>query len=69
MAFPSECTWRRGWGSSGCRLGKQRLYVIPERNMIVVRFCENAPKGQSFLNTKFLGLVLGLKPKAEPNGP
>ncbi len=41
-------------------LGKQRLYVLPERKMVIVRFAEGTMEGQGFRDERFLGLALGL---------
>ncbi|MFN7020491.1 MAG: serine hydrolase, partial [Phycisphaerales bacterium] len=40
-------------------LGKQRLYVIPERDLVVVRFAEATTRGQRFDDRRFLEDVLG----------
>ncbi len=42
-------------------LGKQRLYVIPDYDMVVVRFAEYTRAGADFSNQEFLGRVLGVK--------
>lgn len=39
-------------------LGKQRLYVIPERKLVVVRFAEPTREGNSFSNAQFLEPIL-----------
>jgi CubicO group peptidase (beta-lactamase class C family) len=41
-------------------LGKQRLYVIPQFNMVVVRFAEATAEGQRFDDRKLLSLILGI---------
>jgi CubicO group peptidase (beta-lactamase class C family) len=41
--------------------GKQRMYVIPQYDMVVVRFAEDTPQGIRFSNTQFLGKLLGLE--------
>lgn len=41
-------------------LGKQRLFVIPRYNMVIVRFAENTAAGRAFNNERFLRLALGL---------
>lgn len=40
-------------------LGKQRLYVIPAYDLVVVRFAEATRAGQSFDDAAFLGSMLG----------
>jgi CubicO group peptidase (beta-lactamase class C family) len=40
--------------------GKQRLYVIPSYNMVVVRFAEDTRDGAGFDNAPFLRPLLGL---------
>lgn len=47
------------WMAAG--LGKQRLYVLPDHGLVVVRFAENAAEGRGFDNAAFLGHVLGVK--------
>jgi hypothetical protein len=42
-------------------LGKQRLYVIPQYDMVVVRFAEYTRAGADFSNAEFLGRLLGVK--------
>ncbi len=42
-------------------LGKQRLFVLPQEDMVIVRFAENGPEGRSFDNGEFLSLALGYK--------
>lgn len=41
-------------------LGKQRLYVLPQYDLVVVRFAEGAMEGQRFDDRAFLGALLGL---------
>jgi CubicO group peptidase (beta-lactamase class C family) len=41
-------------------LGKQRLYVIPQHNLVVVRFAESTTGGQRFEDREFLSLLLGI---------
>ncbi|MGQ0628809.1 MAG: serine hydrolase domain-containing protein [Phycisphaerales bacterium] len=41
-------------------LGKQRLFVIPQYSMVIVRFAENTAGGRAFGNERFLRLALGL---------
>jgi CubicO group peptidase (beta-lactamase class C family) len=43
-------------------LGKQRLYVVPQRDMVVVRFAEATSEGRGFDDRAFLGPILGLDP-------
>jgi len=42
-------------------LGKQRLYVIPQYGLVVVRFAEAAREGARFDNAEFLKPILGVK--------
>ncbi len=41
-------------------LGKQRLYVIPDQNMVIVRFAEASSEGLRFNDLKMLKPILGL---------
>ncbi|MEZ5980641.1 MAG: hypothetical protein R3F34_20860, partial [Planctomycetota bacterium] len=45
--------------------GKQRLYLVPALDLVVVRFAEQRREGQGFDDTVFLRLVLGLGEQAE----
>jgi len=47
-------------------LGKQRLYVLPQEDMVIVRFAENNRQGMSFDNGQFLSRLLGIKGEAAP---
>ena len=49
-------------------LGKQRLYVLPQEDMVIVRFAENNREGMSFDNGQFLSLALGIKLAAPASG-
>lgn len=40
-------------------LGKQRLYVIPDHELVVVRFAEGTREGLQFQDRVFLGAILG----------
>lgn len=40
-------------------LGKQRLYVLPDQNLVIVRFAEATDKGRGYSDAEFLGLALG----------
>jgi CubicO group peptidase (beta-lactamase class C family)/enterochelin esterase-like enzyme len=40
-------------------LGKQRLYIIPQHGMVVVRFAEATSEGQRFDDGEFIGRILG----------
>lgn len=40
--------------------GKQRLYIVPEFGLVVVRFAELGPKGARFNDMAFLRALLGL---------
>lgn len=42
-------------------LGKQRLYVVPDRKMVIVRFAEGTMEGQRFSDERFLRMVLGVE--------
>lgn len=47
-------------------LGKQRLYVIPEHKLVVVRFAEATREGRRFKDEEFLRpIVTGVSPKAD----
>jgi CubicO group peptidase (beta-lactamase class C family) len=39
-------------------LGKQRLYILPDHDLVVVRFAENSTQGRGFDNAEFLKRVL-----------
>lgn len=47
----------RVWMAAG--LGKQRLYVLPDHDLVIVRFAENTAAGRRFEDAEFLGRVLG----------
>jgi CubicO group peptidase (beta-lactamase class C family) len=51
-------------------LGKQRLYVVPEQGLVVVRFAEATRQGRAFSDTELLGLIAGPAPAAtsRPSG-
>ena len=40
--------------------GKQRLYLLPEHGLVIVRLAEMGGKGTSFDDTRFLKEVLGM---------
>jgi hypothetical protein len=40
--------------------GKQRLYLLPEQGLVVVRLAEMGTEGASFNDTRFLKLLLGI---------
>lgn len=39
-------------------LGKQRLYVLPDHNLVIVRFAEATTEGRRFSDAEFLALAL-----------
>lgn len=47
----------RVWMAAG--LGKQRLYVLPDQDLVIVRFAENSGEGRRFSDAEFLRRVLG----------
>ncbi|MBX3404871.1 MAG: serine hydrolase [Phycisphaeraceae bacterium] len=49
----------RVWMAAG--LGKQRLYVLPDHDLVIVRFAENGAEGRGFRDAEFLGRVLGVE--------
>lgn len=49
----------RVWMAAG--LGKQRLYVLPDHDLVIVRFAENTAAGRRFEDAEFLGRVLGVE--------
>lgn len=49
----------RVWMAAG--LGKQRLYVLPDHDLVIVRFAENSAEGRGFKDAQFLGSVLGTR--------
>lgn len=48
----------RVWMAAG--LGKQRLYVLPDHDLVIVRFAENSAEGRQFKDAEFLERVLGV---------
>jgi hypothetical protein len=40
--------------------GKQRLYILPEHGLVIVRFAEMGQSGTGFNDTQFLKLGLGM---------
>ena len=45
-------------------LGKQRLYVLPQFDMVIVRFADlTSSKGRDFDNREFLAPILNLEKK------
>lgn len=49
----------RVWMAAG--LGKQRLYVLPDHDLVIVRFAENGAEGRGFKDAEFLKRVLGVE--------
>jgi hypothetical protein len=47
-------------------LGKQRLYVIPKHDLVVVRFAEPTTQGARFQNDDFLKPILQALGTAKP---
>lgn len=47
----------RVWMAAG--LGKQRLYILPDHQLVIVRFAEATRDGQQFRDEQFLRLLLG----------
>jgi uncharacterized protein (DUF934 family) len=45
--------------------GKQRLYLVPSLDLVVVRFAEMRVSGRSYDDAEFLRTLLGLA-KVEP---
>lgn len=43
-------------------LGKQRLLILPDQGLVIVRFAEATPRGMLFNNAEFLRRILGLSP-------
>jgi hypothetical protein len=39
-------------------LGKQRLYVVPSRGLVIVRFARIGPDGRRFVDDEFLRPIL-----------
>jgi hypothetical protein len=39
-------------------LGKQRLFIVPELNLVVVRFAEPSREGSKFSNENFLKPII-----------
>lgn len=46
-------------------LGKQRLYVIPAHDLVIVRFAEATREGRRYDDRAFLEPILGLEPEPE----
>jgi CubicO group peptidase (beta-lactamase class C family) len=49
--------------------GKQRLYLLPEHGLVIVRFAEMGQAGANFNDTQFLKLVLGIDGRGTVRGP
>lgn len=49
----------RVWMAAG--LGKQRLYVLPDHDLVIVRFAENGTEGRRFADAAFLKPILDVK--------
>jgi CubicO group peptidase (beta-lactamase class C family) len=49
--------------------GKQRLYILPEHGLVIVRFAEMEQQGVGFSDTEFLKLVLGFDGRGTVRGP
>ena len=49
--------------------GKQRLYLLPEHGLVIVRFAEMGQAGANFNDTEFLKLVLGIDGRGTVRGP
>ena len=41
-------------------LGKQRLYVLPNQRMVIVRFAQASAEGRRFDDAEFIARVLGV---------
>lgn len=48
-------------------LGKQRLYVLPDQNLVIVRFAEATDQGRRYSDAEFLALALGKLPTSDNN--
>lgn len=48
-------------------LGKQRLYVLPDQNLVIVRFAEATDQGRRYSDAEFLALALGKLPTSDTN--
>ncbi len=46
--------------------GKQRLYIIPQYKMVIVRFAKDGAEGRAFSNSEFLKPILNLEDPAPP---
>ena len=49
--------------------GKQRLYLLPEHGLVIVRLAEMEQQGVGFSDTEFLKLVLGFDGRGTVRGP
>lgn len=49
--------------------GKQRLYILPEHGLVIVRLAEMNQKGVNFNDTRFLKLILGFDGRGTVSGP
>jgi len=47
-------------------LGKQRLFIIPKHDLVVVRFAEPSPQGAAFQNDEFMKPILQAIATAKP---
>lgn len=49
--------------------GKQRLFILPEHGLVIVRLAEMDQKGVNFNDTQFLKFVLGIDGRGTVRGP
>ena len=47
-------------------LGKQRLIILPEQKLVVVRYAETTREGQRYSDAKLIGMVMGWPPVTPP---
>lgn len=57
----------RVWMAAG--LGKQRLYILPDHDLVIVRFAEATLEGQRFCDEHFLRLLLTSTQVTKPEAP
>lgn len=57
----------RVWMAAG--LGKQRLYILPDHDLVIVRFAEATLEGQRFRDEHFLRLLLTSTQVTKPQAP
>ena len=50
-------------------LGKQRLIVMPDQKLVIVRYAESIREGQQYSDAKLIELLMGWAPVPRPDQP